>query len=514
MYRILVVDDESVEREGIRFLIQKYHIRLEVQLIEDGKQALDYLLHNHVDILLTDIKMPFMDGLELAKNALEVNPDLRIIIFSAYSDFSYAKLAITLGVSDYLLKPINTDEFQKVIHKVISDIDSQKKKQQKEHELEIRYEQSAGYRKEQIVFSLVNGVPKKHFPENDLKFLEHYTRMMLLESSSFFEKYDGQLRRELNQMLHCPCEYFNIDESQSVLFLKDYHPTNEDAFELGNLIYTTVSQKFKNEFHIVISSELKDSTELAEKFSAFEQLLELRCFSKGTYVFCEWKNLVDVNAMSGSVSDILEDVKYYVKMKDTFSLNQCMELLCRGLRYKNDISHLYVKYVFSDTLKNIFESFPSLDRELFDQEIKKIYMANDIDTILDVMKRNIGRLDQNSCEKRNANKEIETVKTYIYQNYDKPLSLHSLAATVYLTPSYLCYTFKKNTGYNLTQFIKMYRMEMAKNFLQTSNMKIGMVAEKIGYTSVSYFCQSFREYWGESPEKFRQSGKSEAEPLC
>src|SRR5699024_10871916 len=117
MYKILIVDDESSEREGISFLIKKYEFPLKIVEASNGQEALDYVKEHHVDILFTDIKMPYMDGLELARNVYELYPDMSIIIFSAHDEFDYAKDAIEVRAVDYLLKPIDLDEFRKLMMK-------------------------------------------------------------------------------------------------------------------------------------------------------------------------------------------------------------------------------------------------------------------------------------------------------------------------------------------------------------------------------------------------------------
>ena len=133
--KILLVDDERTEREGIRFLIEKFQFELEVAEAANGKLAMEYLQkYQDVDILLTDVKMPYMDGLQLAKYAKENRPDVIIIIFSAYSEFDYAKKACEVSAVNYLLKPIEVEEFKQVMEHVIALCRQKKQwKEQKEN---------------------------------------------------------------------------------------------------------------------------------------------------------------------------------------------------------------------------------------------------------------------------------------------------------------------------------------------------------------------------------------------
>lgn len=150
MYKILVVDDESIEREGISFLIEKYKFPLEVAQATNGKTALEYMRTHPIDILLTDVKMPQMDGLELARHTFEKYPDVRILVFSAYGEFEFAKKAMAAQAVSYLLKPIEVDEFQRVMTQIIAQCDelSEKKKDEQQRGEEYR---------QQLLFRLVTG---------------------------------------------------------------------------------------------------------------------------------------------------------------------------------------------------------------------------------------------------------------------------------------------------------------------------------------------------------------------
>ncbi len=100
--------------------------------------------------------------------------------------------------------------------------------------------------------------------------------------------------------------------------------------------------------------------------------------------------------------------------------------------------------------------------------------------------------------------EVATVKNYIYQHYEEDLNLEMLAEKVYLSSGYLSFIFKKETGMNLNRYIRVFRMEKAKELLCSTNMKVAQISERVGFANVSYFCRSFREYYGSSPESYRK----------
>ena len=136
MITILIVDDEKLERRGVRFLLKREEGEFQILEATNGKDALGVLESNHVDILFSDVKMPYMNGLELTKAVREDHPDMEIVIFSGYNDFSYAKEALRYGVVDYVLKPVDPEEFHKTFQRVMENISSkiEKKEQQEKKE--------------------------------------------------------------------------------------------------------------------------------------------------------------------------------------------------------------------------------------------------------------------------------------------------------------------------------------------------------------------------------------------
>lgn len=128
MYNILIVDDERIERNGIIMLLKRLSINAGIVEAANGKEAYEYLCSDeaeHIDILLTDVKMPFMDGITLIKKLNEDNIKLKTIIFSGYNEFEYAKLAVKLGVKDYILKPVDPVEFENTINHYSEELGAQ-----------------------------------------------------------------------------------------------------------------------------------------------------------------------------------------------------------------------------------------------------------------------------------------------------------------------------------------------------------------------------------------------------
>lgn len=155
MYNILIVDDEKIERNGIRLLLKRMGADFNIAEASNGKEALDYInakkdSQDAPDILLTDVKMPFMDGIGLIKEVRNNNIHTKNIIFSGYNEFEYAKLAVRLGVVDYILKPVDPKEFENVINRVICELDS-------ENMEKLTQSRRDDFIKEYLLYSMING---------------------------------------------------------------------------------------------------------------------------------------------------------------------------------------------------------------------------------------------------------------------------------------------------------------------------------------------------------------------
>lgn len=493
MYKIIIVDDEPIERQGIQFLVGQYRDIFETAAVETPEEVLKRLELEAFDILCTDIKMPFMDGLELTKRALILRPELKIVIFSAYGEFSFAKTAINLGVFDYVLKPVNVNEFHRVFDKILLELAEDKNQR--------------NYEKEHILLNLLNGIPLDKLLINnksniDADYLNSYNRMLLIETSNnFFETSDAEFEKNLQLTFTENYDYVNINQYQSILFYKNYLENEEEFEKLGERIYEFITTNYTSSANIVLSRKISSYIEIPSEYASFEELQESRYFIGNVPV-------ISYNSMQIStsefMSELIDRIRYYASMKDTYSLRQCVIYFCKHYRYKQGFSKIYMNYILSEILKAINTNL--LNEYEFSTEMQRILKCNSYEEIIEIMENNIEKLEAKENEQQN-NKLIDTIIHYIYSNYQKDITLEEIAKEVYLTPSYLSHIFKKQTGTTLIKYIKQYRMQKAKEYLENTNMKIVDISEHIGYANCSYFCQNFRSVYGVSPDTCRQMSK-------
>ncbi|MDO5423013.1 MAG: response regulator [Eubacteriales bacterium] len=410
MYELLLVDDSEPELNCIVYLLRKFSFPFQITTAPDGEEALAILSGKRFDVLMTDIQMPFLDGLGLTRKALALQPDLRVIIISAHEEFSYAKQAIALGVQDYLLKPIEPAELKSVTERILSSIESAQA--QKNFEAI-----ASDYIRNHLLLQLLDNDPSIESPQSQrllAQFFQNYQTLLLLElKQDSFAKNDGLLEEHLKEELGTEHFYYlNITPSLSLLLLDAKLTPRASA--------------------------------LASDLIAWAKEV---CRSTGFVSYGSFSSLEELRAVYGQLEELLENA-------------------------------------FLSPKRQIFPL--SLYQEMDEQQE-----------------------DALSALSGSASGKIREVKQYIYQNYGTALSLNQLAALVFVHPDYLSRLFKKETGMNLNQFIKRFRMEKARELLTRTQMKVSAVGEAVGYGNRSYFCKTFNDFYGVSPEKFREESSAQ-----
>ena len=276
----------------------------------------------------------------------------------------------------------------------------------------------------------------------------------------------------------------------------------------ANEIVKIIKDDYDADCYIAISSDIGDLSEVADKMEELEVLMENKFYHPEIHVFYPNMEGETPGIIQFDDDTFMKQMKQDIKMKDITFLRIHFDALCKKYRGQSNFSHIYIKFVFSNLLKDFYDNIPGADEAEFGREIDRLYKSEDFSCIMDIVNNNIDLLEKSfGKEPATSHREIETVKNYIHNHYGEEIGAQQLADMVYLAPSYLSSLFKKETGQNLSKYIKQYRMEKAKELLTGTNMKIVNISEQVGYPNVSYFVQSFREYFGVSPQKFRDQGE-------
>ena len=507
-YKILVVDDEKLERRGIRFLLKREEGEFQILEAANGKDALGVLASNHVDILFSDVKMPYMNGLELTKAVREDHPEMEIVIFSGYNDFSYAREALRYGVVDYVLKPVDPNEFHKTFQRVMENISSKEEKQKQQNRKEdylkkyffLRYLYSG---KEEDFVQLEKLTDET---EDDVS---QFSRMVLVSASNgFFETEEEHFLTSLKEEVQREFYYVNLNSNESIfLFAEKY----TDYHVVVEKMYRFFAHQFDSECYFAVSKEIEDRKNLAEEFKALEGMLEEQFYQPHQHLFFHGEKQEEKKADPAEDSEIMEQITNDIQYKDLPHLRQDFQKLEDKYRVNKQFSDMYVKFVFSGILKELLDQMDGMDEKMLSKRVDRLYRCKNLKDVIAIVDEALQEYEHCIQEQEDGfRSEITKVKSYIYHHYqERNLGAETLSAMVFLSPGYLSAVFKEETGVTLNRFIREVRMEKAKELLETTNMKISGIAKEVGFSNNSYFCRSFREFFGDTPEACRKGTEAD-----
>lgn len=506
MSSILIVDDEKDERSVIRFLLKKFDFELEIVEAANGKEALEELMRSPADILLTDVKMPFVDGIELATKARERYEDMEIIFFSGHDDFSFVKKALTLRADNYILKPVKPEEFKQTMTEVMGNIRKHKKEQEKRKANQL-------FIKQHILYRLLNQTPvdvlQNEYPFLSFDFLNDYHRMILVHSDTafldrLFEE-DNEYFYKLIKKVPLDSKYdvINLNPFQIVLLFKDSSGRFITYKQAAAQIQQNIQATYGINCVLSVSNHMDSPVQMAQTYSKLEGYLKDRFFYSDVFIYPIDTPLTDSKEYRED-EYLLEEIEGALQQADTAELERKITIIIQKYDKNTKTSQGYLRFLFARVLQLFFQTMPEYSKDSMNRYIDLIYSYkhfSDIkQTLLEVQREVIERLEE---EKNSPKHVIDVVKQYIIENIEQDLGLDMLAEKVYLTPGYLSDKFKQETGSGINKYIKQVRMNKAEELLSNTNMKVNNISKAIGYRNDSYFIRIFREHFGVSPKKYR-----------
>lgn len=500
MYRMLIVDDEKNERDCILYLLKNSGLPLEIREAEDGVSALSLLKGWPAHILFTDVQMSRMDGLELIRKALALYPDIRPIIFSGYADFAYAKTAISLGVENYILKPVVPDELSKTLTSLIGQLDADKESFDKQENQKLFLLQYSLQLAISGNFDSSKAEPFILEQFSSFRYLVMFTfknDFLVHKSEAFFDNLRSTLTPDGVSV--------NISPEQAVLFMRT---PILDAKRFCDKLLAHIRDTFSVDCYIAVTKPLYEYQSFKEAFSFLEQQMEQRFFLPDTLIFLPDEIPAQREETFEDDSQLLPLIQNALASKNKALLQEYLTHLFDKYKVLVNQSQIYVKFLFSNVLTILYPAIPiyaSANFPPLETMIANLYLQPDISEIIRIV-NDVSKpiLTSFSSGPDTMRKEVSCAIAYIANHYSEELSAEILASAVYLTPDYLSRLFKKSTGKSISQYIRQYRMEKAKDALLHTQKKVIEIGIQSGYPNYSYFCQSFREYFGSSPEKYRQ----------
>ncbi|GKX30342.1 hypothetical protein SH1V18_28220 [Vallitalea longa] len=529
MYKLLIVEDEQLTRNFLKQIIPNLCNKWEIiDDVMDGKDALDVLAKEHVDLVLTDIKMPVMDGIELCRHINKSYPQTHCAILSGYGEFNYAKSAINYNVNRYLLKPIVNDELKNMLESIADMCDKNQFDKQKYTELIIasnKYQESiiARFLKAVVTDShmevqslypilhdlkinlfdtegliLVLQITEDNLIKNNIKISDIILLKLLLYNTAKKQVTNTSVQvfidADENTILLVPIEE---DESTDTLIYQIYSMIDEAYYEETKLHVFSAAGSSENE-----PLQLNISYDNACK--AFLQSL----FNKNEVNIIQFYSHEAYEKQIGIFNSYISNFTYSIQNNDTVNL----EVISK------DISHfLYSSIKDSYMLKAINYMIYKLKTniKLNEDAISKIYKllveskdslttANNIKSFLlniaNIIIDNI-HISGSSCDE---NSLIEQTKEFIYQHYMEPISLALIADKLCISYAYLSNLFHEMEGKSYIKFLTEVRLKHAANLLKNNDLKLDYITKKVGYISVKHFSYVFKKYYGVTPGEYRK----------
>jgi two-component system response regulator YesN len=522
-YKVFLVEDEIVTREGIRDNVDwgsaGFNFCGEAQ---DGEVALPLIEKTQPDLLITDIKMPFMDGLQLCKIVKEQMPWIKIIILSGHDEFEYAQSAVKLGVSEYLLKPISAAELQSVLQNVATLLDQERKERDKLKALQGRAMDILALKKEMLLLDLVVGGLSsseaiEQYGDIGLKMIARYYLVILVKIDLFEnnDHLDLKKRQKIQQIvteltdMHEGAFYAHksVEEVLLIMMGDDPQQLQEDGQFLAGLIkkdienylgcrttFTlgSIQERLAN-IHLSFADALANSNHSARSVSpdsgqATGDLLEMPKLNQVA---------VERYLHSGLIADF-----------DAF-FDQYLENISEATLYSTLIKH----YFFVD----IILTSAQFVSELGGEETDIIPIMRDVEGLMadlqtvDQIREALRDIITEVLAFRNeqANHEIEDLifqaKAYINTHFaNSELLLEDVATSVNLSPGHFSTVFGRETGESFKNYLTSIRIERAKELLRTTNLKCSEIAYQSGYSDPHYFSYAFKKSTGIPPLQFRQ----------
>ena len=529
--KVIIVDDEI----KICRLIYKYihwdELGLEFcDFCYDGVDALQKIDIYKPDVIITDISMPNIDGIELISNIRNLSKNCYILIISGYSDFEYAKKAINLGVNDYLLKPINQSELNNALKKIV-DRDKIKKEYfekngQLESQIKLQREVIKSKVLTELMFSDVSAAngefssasinSKYGTVFNDLKKYQlFYIWINTVNNMNIELSVTMIIDKIVNSNLICDVEEYIISyRNNCIIILINHDNECQFAEELIRKIRRIVRENkellnINNAYFFVTKAE-NNMINILNRRNEYSLLLSLRYEMYSFGVLVENKKEIPDNIPVKKIDEI-GDIFYHAV--EIFDLEQVHELKLKILLFLNEykkecgiVLYILCQKIIGKLFKISKQGSLDLENTLI-KDLKNIYNINsEYSVFVDEADKLITDFinDVNSRERKERAKTVELGKKYIELHYCEDLSLETVGRNIGLNPSYLSNTFKKEYGISFVDYIIQVRIEHSKELLIQTDRTINDIAYEVGYSNPKYFSKLFRKVIGISPKEYRK----------
>ena len=537
MYRVLIVDDNPWDRKGIQKLIDWEDMEIDIVGSSiNGKQALEMVENVSPDIIIADVAMPVMNGIQMAHKLKESHPEIKIIFMSGYNEFDFVKSAIDLDIYGYVLKPVMPDELLKALNKILKIYRVEHSRQKEIDSMMRQIGESLPMVQEQFFRELIFGnysdledIRKRiDFLRLDLfntfkihiLYLQVKEYYLQTENTSMTDKYliPYVIKNILGSFNSNICSVHTVQISSSRFVSLVFERCSSEAN--GKVSVLDIAVQAHEEIFgrlglysvIGISKSSKNFKDIPRLYSQSETAAGENIYSECNPIIM-YSDIEEIQ--NGSLEDKLNMELLYKEVKSIISSGNEEDIAGFVEKYLDTVNSSKTEgYVKSLTFSIVnagqialIEAGQSF-KDIFEDEITVWKKLCDFDNIKDVkqwiinMFRDLQEGLESKVKTRNS-KIVDDIKEFIRKKYQDQITLNDIAESIYMSSKQANNIFKKEMGKTIFDYITEYRIETARKLLKDPYCKVYLVADQVGYTNKSHFCLLFKKHTGLSPMEYK-----------
>ncbi len=540
LYGIMLADDEEEVRKAIirKMDWEKLGFKV-VGDAENGEDALEKLEQLEPDVVMTDIRMPYMDGLTLAARIREQHPSIKILIFSGYDDFEYAQQAIKLGVTEYILKPVNCQELAEILKRVRLSLDQEIEQRRNIDTLRESYLGSLPILRELFLNDMVRkaadiGSVMPKLREYGIDILDARKWLAAVIHVEQVERTEGQVLSQHQELIpisvrglvedhlkpYCRFAIFNSMEGITVIAAVDGDNTQTGLMNVLNDICKESRRMLEVAITVGVGHSCDTFQEIACSYQTAVDALGYRAIvGKGRVIYINDVEPVSRGKLqldAGEEEELAAAVKFGPQSRIASVIHQ----LAARMDDAKVHARQYQVYMLSiaNCIVRLMQQYDLNMDQMFEEQITYrdildsiCYREEFADRIIPIACRMNEAMNQ---ERDNTTRKvIRQAKEYIREHYANPeLSVEMLCRHLHMSPAYFSTMFKKETGQTYINYLTEVRLKKAVELLNETDDKTYVIAGKVGYQEQNYFSYVFKKRYGVSPTKYRSTGQSSEGP--
>ena len=507
MIKLLIVDDEQIEREGMKAILDRAFSNLLIKEASNGQLAIEIASSFKPDIVLMDIQMPGINGLEAIEQILKENPQTKFVMVTAFDTFNYVQSALKLGAKDYLLKPSKISEIIKTVGKVLEDIEDERKLQEESNMRDKLLQKTLTLVETdvvtQLLFDHVHDVHLNMLMEMlDIRETNSYFVMNVIVPPGMEHLYTKIKEKVRSKKVGWMGALYD-GQLPIIIFKNEQQSYRAQAISIAKDILKIGKQQQKEGWFIGIGNEYSSLSEVRESYK------QARIASSNTTIPIKYRFIQDVPILNGTEERkqkmyLKKDLADYVRLgqwdqlkTSTYHLIQAYEV--EGLEIQQAQQYLL------EVLWSIWSIVSEIGIEAT-TPIYKFQVLNyrqlraETTTLLQSLQHSYDQYYKNL-----ESDTIQQIKLYIMENSQQNISLEMLSDKVGLSPIYISKMFKEKFGINYIEYLTECRIEKAKKMLADPEKSIKEITLEIGYHEPNYFSKVFKKMCNVTPREYRKA---------